>query len=317
MDDDDRGGAGIGFLILKSTGPAIAFIAITLLLVVPALLYVIGRWRSGKTGDQDQQFGFKFAVCVFGSAGFQMAATGVFAFLYTLMSDIPSDFKSPIYRAAFGLIIPSVIIVAVHRMLFLKTNHREFPSVFRLFVGYNLIVFGTSGFVGFMLLFQALLMKGSSGEVGKIAGIMVLVYGGGWIFLYKVLGGLSGLRFASSGGNTGMGGGYPGGPGQQPYGGQPPQAMGQQPYAGQPTGPQPYVGQASAPQPYVAQPTGPQPYAGQPTGPQPTAAQPYAGQPAGPAPYGQPPQGQAYGQPPAAQTGANPYAPPGWDPNKK
>ncbi len=307
MDDDDSGSAGIGFFILRSGGPAIAFIAITLLLVVPALLYVIGRWRSGKAGDQDQQFGFKFAVCVFGSAGFQMAATGVFAFLYTLISDIPSDFKGPIYRAAFGLLIPSLIIVAVHRMLFLKTNHREFPSVFRLFVGYNLIVFGTSGFVGFLLLFQALLMKGSSGEIGKIAGIMVLVYGGGWIFLYKVLGGLSGLRFTSGNGGTGTGGGYPVGPGQQPYGGQPPQAMSQQPYAGQPTGPQPYV----------AQPTGPQPYAGQPTGPQPTAAQPYAGQPAGPAPYGQPPQGQPYGQPPAAQTGANPYAPPGWDPNKK
>ncbi|MBP9087245.1 MAG: hypothetical protein KBG15_14075 [Kofleriaceae bacterium] len=289
--------------MLKSLGPVIAIYVIMLLFVFPSLLYVIGRWRSGKAGDQDSQFGFKFAVCVFGSAGFQMAATGVFAFLYTLMSDIPSDFKGPVYRAAFGVLIPAVIIVAIHRMLFLKTNHREFPSVFRLFVGYNLIVFGTSGFIGFMLLFQALLMKGSSGEIGKIAGIMVFVYGGGWIFLYKVLGGLSGLRFTSGDGGAGMGGGYPPQPmGQQAYAGQPPQAMGQQPYAGQPTGPQS---------------TGQQPYAGQPTGPQPTAPQPYAGQPVGQAPYGAPPQGQPYGQPPAAQTGANPYAPPGWDPNKK
>jgi hypothetical protein len=310
MDDDDRGSSAIGFFILKSLGPVVAFVAITLLLVIPSLLYVIGRWRSGKAGDQDPQFGFKFAVCVFGSAGFQMAASGVFVFLYTLISDIPSDFKSPIYRAAFGLLIPSVIIVAVHRILFLKTNQREFPSVFRMFVGYNLIVFGTSGFVGIMLLFQALLMKGSSGEIGKVAGIMVLVYGGGWVFMYKVLGALSGLRFASGNGGAGMGGGYQVGPGMA------------QPYAGQPTGPQPYVAQPTGPQPYAGQPTGPQPYAGQPTGPQPTAPQPYAGQPGGQAPggqapYGQAPPGQPYGQPPAAPPGANPYAPPGWDPNKK
>ena len=316
MDDDDRGSANIGFYILKSLGPMVALVAITLLLIVPALLYVIGRWRSGKAGDQDPQFGFKFAVCVFGSAGFQMAATGVFAFLYTVMSDISSEVKGPIYRAAFGLLIPSIIIFVIHRILFLKTNHRDFPSVFRLFVGYNLLVFGTSGFIGFMLLFQALLMKGSSGEIGKIAGIMVLVYGGGWIFLYKALGALSGLRFASNNGGAGMGGGYPGGPGMgmaQPYAGQPPYSTGAQPYVGQPTGSQPYVGQPTGPQPYVGQPTGPQPYVGQPTGAQPTAPQPYAGQ----APYGQAPQGQSYGQPPSAATGANPYAPPGWDPNKK
>jgi hypothetical protein len=287
MDDDDRGGMGMNY-ILSSLGPSLALISVFLLLLLPGLLYIIGRWRAGKSGQDDPQFGFKFALNVFGWTGFQFTATGVASLFYLVLSDMPGDFKGPIYRVIFALILPSVIIMAIHRALYNKTNHREFPGVYRLFVGYNLIVFGTLGFISFMMLFQAMLSKGSSGDLGKIAGCMFAVYGGAWIFLAMQMAKLSGI-----GGNGGAvgGGGYSNYPAAPYAGGSMPQHPAQQagapPYGAQQAMQPGYGGQYSGQAPVVPGPT--------PVAPaQDTGANPYA-----------------------PQSGVNPYAPPGYDPNKR
>jgi hypothetical protein len=280
MDDDDRGGMGMNYMF-SALGPSLALISVFLLLLIPGLLYIIGRWRAGKSGHDDPQFGFKFALNVFGWTGFQFAATGIASLLYLVLSDMPGDFKGPIYRVIFALILPSAIIMAIHRALYSKTNHREFPGVYRLFVGYNLILFGTLGFISFMMLFQAMLWKGSSGDLGKIAGCMFAVYGGAWIFLAMQMAKLSGVR--GNGGAVG-GGGYANYPPAPYAGGAVPQQPGQQ------YGAQPYGAHSPVQPDYSGQQSGQTPIAT----PQDTGANPYA------------PQGAV-----------NPYAPPGYDPNKR
>jgi hypothetical protein len=275
MDEDDRGGFGASMFMIQALGAPLLMTAIFLMLLLPGFLYVIGRWRAGKNGQSDDpQFGFKFALNVFGWAGFQYALFALVALFYAVLSDIPSDFKSPIYRAVLALMIPSLIVLAIHRSVYNKTNHRAFPNVHRLFVGYNLIFFGSIAFVAFILLFQGMFMKGSSGELGKIAGSMFAVFGGAWVFLAVTMARLSGVSGGSQGDIGGSAGGYP------PY----------------PTGQQQGYPPAQQPGQYGAAQQPSQPY-----------GSPY------PAAYPEP---GATPSPTPVATTPNPYAPPGYDPNK-
>lgn len=186
--EEDVHGSMVLFILIFESLRVIALVALVALLVVPLLLFFGSRWRGEKSGDQDPQSGFKFVVCVFGSAAFQMTTISIFVLLCTEIIEMPSDFKDLIYRTSGALLIPSIVIGVIHYRLFRKSNYRDFPSVLKMFVGYNLIIFGTLGFAGFVLLVQAILMKGSSGEIGKIAGTMATVFGTVWLTLYKVLG---------------------------------------------------------------------------------------------------------------------------------
>lgn len=179
MDDDFESSM---FMMRMLGGPLAAMMAvlITMTVTAPILLYVIARWRAHREPEVDKQLGVKFALHYFSLSAFHLALGGLAMLVYTMLSKMPSEFKGTPIRMAFGLIVPAALVLGAHMSLMRKTNDAEVTGVRRLFLGYNLIVTGLIGFVALIIAFQALFMKGSSGEMGRVAGALVLVYGTAW-----------------------------------------------------------------------------------------------------------------------------------------
>jgi hypothetical protein len=176
------------FVMRALAGPMTVVIAAmaTMTVFTPIVLYVIARWRAHRDPWVDKQLGLKFALHYFAITAFQLALGAGTMLVWALMSDAPSDFKGAFYRTAFGLLAPAGIVLAVHISMLKRTNDDQLDGVRRLFLGYNLIVTGLLGFVALIIAFQALFAKGSSGELGRLAGAMILVYGTSWALLgYK------------------------------------------------------------------------------------------------------------------------------------
>lgn len=168
------------FFLLRSVGPMLAVVTLVLaaLIVAPALLYVIARWRAHREPFPDGQLGLKFALHYFAISAFQLALAGGALFIYLLIS--PGTDKGEGYRTALGLLLPAGIVLAIHVAFLKRTNDRELPGVRRLFLGYNVLVTGLLAFFALVLGFQALVQKGSSHGLGHLAGAMIVVYGGAW-----------------------------------------------------------------------------------------------------------------------------------------
>ncbi|MEO6774205.1 MAG: hypothetical protein ABI467_14495, partial [Kofleriaceae bacterium] len=98
----------------------------------------------------------------------------------TMFSKLPGDAKSDAYRVGFGLVVPTAILFAAHVAMLAKTNQAQYTVPRRLFGGYNLVVTGLLGMTAFVLVFQALFAKGSTGDFGRFTGASLLVYGGAW-----------------------------------------------------------------------------------------------------------------------------------------
>lgn len=152
----------------------VALIALT----IPFVIYVIARWRAHRDRIVDTQLGIKVALGYFAVTAFHTALVGLTMLFYAVLSSMED--KGTLYRAAFGLIVPAGIVLGSHAALLGRTNQLVFPGVRRLLLGFNLFLTGTIGFVALVLAFEALFGKGNSGEVGRIAGAMVLVYGSAW-----------------------------------------------------------------------------------------------------------------------------------------
>jgi hypothetical protein len=200
MDDFDSG----LFVLSRLAGPMMAIITtmVTLTIFVPFVLYVIARWRAHRDPEGvDRHLGLKVALHYFAISAFQLGLAGLALLVWGMISSAPSEAKSIVYRIAFGLIVPAALVQATHLSLLRRTNDAQAAGVRRLFAGYNLIVTGLFGFIALIIAFQALFAKGSSGEMGRIAGAMVLVYGTswavlGWRFGAAVLGGGGGASAA-------------------------------------------------------------------------------------------------------------------------
>ncbi|MDB4959523.1 MAG: hypothetical protein JWO36_7092 [Myxococcales bacterium] len=179
------------FFLLSLMAPMTMMYAALALLVVPFVLYVIARWRAHRDAITDPQLGIKVALDYFAITAFQVVLAGAMLFIYAILSNL--DGKGSLYRMAFGLMMPAGLVLGAHLALLARTNQDRFPSVRRLFAGYNLLLTGLFGFIGLVLAFQMLLKKGPAGELGRIAAAMVLVYGSawaavGWRFAQLVLG---------------------------------------------------------------------------------------------------------------------------------
>lgn len=184
------------FLMSALAGPMMAIVTalVTMTIFAPVVLYVIARWRAHRDPTVDPQLGIKFALHYFAISAFQLALAGGVLLVWALISNMPSMFKGNFYRVAFGMIVPAGLVLAAHVSFLRKTNEPQYPGVRRLFTGYNLIITGLLGFIALIMAFQALFAKGSSGELGRVAGAMVLVYGSAWAaigyrFGQSVLGG--------------------------------------------------------------------------------------------------------------------------------
>lgn len=198
MDDFDSG----FFLLRALAGPMMAIVTmlVTLTIFVPIVLYVIARWRAHKDPDVDRHLGLKVALHYFAISAFQLGLAGVAILVWAMISSAPSEMKSVFYRVAMGMIVPAALVQAAHLSLLRRTNDAQVSGVKRLFAGYNLIVTGLLGFIALVLAFQAMFAKGSSGEVGRVAGAMVLVYGTAWAVIGWRFG-----KFILPGGESGTG----------------------------------------------------------------------------------------------------------------
>jgi hypothetical protein len=196
MDDFD-GGDRFGSPMMGMFGMlgAIIPILVTVMMIslmAPAILYVIARWRQNREPVQDPQLGIKFALSFFRQLGYQTMLLGGFMVLYGITSKTMSGHRDIIMRPAFGILVPGLIVWGVHNLALQRTNRIQFPGVERLFAGYNLITTGILGFVGLIMVFQSLFGKGESGEGGRIAWSLALVYTSAWatqgvVFLNRVL----------------------------------------------------------------------------------------------------------------------------------
>jgi hypothetical protein len=174
--------ARMDLFLFRTVAPTV--IAITFLMVVlvlaPFFLYLIVRWRAAKDALPDTQLGLKFALHYFATSAFQLLLAGGALLIYMLISPGTAEKGTGGYRVAMALIIPAGLILAAHIHLLKRTNDETFPSVRRLFWGYNMIVSGIVAFFALVLGFQALFAKGPTLGMGHMAGSMVVVYGAAW-----------------------------------------------------------------------------------------------------------------------------------------
>lgn len=206
MDDDFESSM---FLMRALGGPLAGMMAIliTMTITAPMILYIIARWRAHREPVVDQQLGVKFALHYFSLSAFQLLLAGIALLFYTMIMKLPdgleeryvSEIKSPMYRMAMGFIVPAGLVYGAHAFLLRKTDDAEVTGVRRLFAGYNLLITGLIGFISLVIACQMLFAKGSSGEGGRMAGALVLVYGTawgvvGWRFGSLVFGGGGGMR---------------------------------------------------------------------------------------------------------------------------
>lgn len=194
MDDFDGGGRSPMMGMMGMMG-MIAPVMITVMMVsltAPALLYIIARWRQNREPVPDPQLGIKFALCFFRQLGYQVMLAAGFLILYSITSKMLSGNRGILSRPAFGLLVPGLFVWGVHNLALQRTNRIQYPAVEKLFAGYNLMTTGFMGFIGLILVFQSLFSKGDSGEGGRMAWSVALVYTSAWavqgmVFLNRVL----------------------------------------------------------------------------------------------------------------------------------
>src|SRR5512146_410476 len=185
---DEYGLSPLTMLRIMSPILVIGPIVLWLLVMGPFVLYLIARWRAHRAAEGDPQLGLKVALHYFGLLGAQVALAGAMLLVWAIVGKWSSSERGDVARTAFGLLVPSLIIYGVHIAALRRTNDERALIARRLFQGYHLIIVGLVGFTGFVLVFQALFQKGSSGDFGRFAAALLVVYGGAWA--------VSAIRFA-------------------------------------------------------------------------------------------------------------------------
>lgn len=188
-DHDDYGRSSFmgPMYLLSAMTPVFMFMLVSSLLF--PFLYVIARWRDHRAPVADPQLGLKFALHFFRVQSYQVLLMGTAMLLYSMLSkEMKGDMRELVWRPALGLLVPSGIVFLVATAMLGKTNNYNAPNVGRLFNGYNLMLSGLVGFTALIAGFQAMFMKGSSGEFGRIAWTGILVYTTAWVVQGAVFG---------------------------------------------------------------------------------------------------------------------------------
>lgn len=170
------------FQMLRLLGPVVVIgpLLIAMLMSGPFVLYPIARWRQHRSGVVDPQLGLKSALEYFRMLALQLGLIGLLMIVFAMLSKMPSSDKGDLYRTGFGLFIPTAILFAGHHAMLRHTNQLAFSTPRRLFAGYNLVITGVLGMIAFILVFQVLFAKGSTGDFGRFAAAALVVYGGAW-----------------------------------------------------------------------------------------------------------------------------------------
>lgn len=154
---------------------------IGILFWIPALIYVVARWRTYREGHSDAQLGLKVVMSLFKIVSYQMALGGLFLLVYALMSDAPDETQETVLRTAGGMLLPSIIVYGIHFYAYNRTNHREMPTVDRLFGGVNLLITGLIAFGALIVACQLLFQKKSDAEHARLAWSFVITYSLAWL----------------------------------------------------------------------------------------------------------------------------------------
>jgi len=183
--DSDFGGRhsdfGGGLEILSMLAPLMMVYLILTMMVIPLVLYVIARWRDNREPMPDSQLGIKFALGYFKWQGYQVALAGAAVLLWSVTTSRASEFREYLYRPAFGLILPGLLIFGVASWALLRTNQIERPQVGRLLAGYSMLLVGIFAFIFLVLGFVMLFQKGPAGEPGRIVWSVTFVYVAAWV----------------------------------------------------------------------------------------------------------------------------------------
>lgn len=183
MDDDDFGGRHSGpspLLIFQMMGAAMVPL-FAIMLFAPLALYVIARWRDHRDPAPDPQLGIKFALGFFKWQGYICALGGAAALVWSVTTKLPGEARDSIYRPAFALLLPGLLVFGLASWALLRTNQAERPQVNRLLAGFNLMVVGMIGFTLLVIAFQTLFDKGESGDGGRAVWSFTFVFVAAWI----------------------------------------------------------------------------------------------------------------------------------------
>lgn len=188
MDDDF--GSPFGLMGLMSMFASVVAMLLFVVLWGGVIAYVLARWRQNRAPVEDPQFGLKFALHLFRVLGFHALLLGAFLLVYAVLLKGNSDERSPVWRSAFGLLVPGGILFGTHTLLLASvTNQAAFPLIGRMFAGLSLIMSGLVGSIAMIVACQMLFAKGSSGDAGRAVWSAVLVYLSAW--------GVQGVMFVS------------------------------------------------------------------------------------------------------------------------
>lgn len=179
-DDSDRSSP---FAMAGMMGLSFMLPFLILGMFVPFILYIIARWRDNRAPAPDPQLGLKFALAFFRVEAFQVMLIGLTMLMYSMLMKThgSSEIREMVYRPAFGLIVPGAIVFGVASAMLPRTNQATHPMVSRIFAGYNLMISGAVGFFALIMGFELMFQKGDSGEPGRIAWSLILVYTTAWV----------------------------------------------------------------------------------------------------------------------------------------
>ncbi|HTJ47654.1 MAG TPA: hypothetical protein VL463_36410 [Kofleriaceae bacterium] len=183
MDSDDFGGHSRGpspFFMFQMMGAAmIPLIAIGLF--APLALYIVARWRDSREPLPDPHLGIKFALGFFKWQAYLVSLMGVGMLLYSVTTKLPSEAREMLYRPAFGLLLPGLLVFGMAAFGLTKTNQGERPLVGRLLAGFNLMIVGMAGFAFLIIAFQTLFEKGEAGDGARAIWSFTLVFVAAWV----------------------------------------------------------------------------------------------------------------------------------------
>jgi hypothetical protein len=188
MDSD----ADTSFMLLRMLGPATTFFGffISSIVMSPIVLYVMARWRSHREPAPDTQLGLKFALHYFAMLATQLVLAAIALALYAVLSGTPTESKGTALRLAFGLLLPSAVVLGIQIGALRFTNDALVPGVRRLFIGYNMLTTGIVAFGGLIMGCEVVLAKDGGDGLGYVAAAIGLVYCGAWLGLAWLFGSL-------------------------------------------------------------------------------------------------------------------------------
>lgn len=196
MDDDDFGshrGPSPFFMFQMMGTFLVPMLAVAIF--APLLLYIVARWRDNREPTPDPHLGIKFALGFFKWQGYQLSIGGAGLLLYSITTKMPGEMREMLYRPAFGLLLPGLLVFGVAAWALTRTNNMERPIVSRVLSGYNLLLTGIIAFALLVFAFQTLFAKGESGDAGRAIWSFTFVYVSAWIAQTAMF--MNGLTFGA------------------------------------------------------------------------------------------------------------------------